>query len=138
MPVVPPARGKSLHIHHDKHTAPFAFGSSSQPISENFGLRESDKHGRQHDSTCKPKQQALHENCVLNLPQRRLLNPDLAVDDFAEGIPLLVPDHPRLVLVAVAKPKTVERALACNGNSGLVLVLEVLGEQLPGTDVAMV
>lgn len=51
------------------------------------------------DDECSEKR--LDENSVLDLTKSRFIDPDLAVEDFAEDIALLVLRDPGLVFVAV-------------------------------------
>ena len=54
----------------------------------------------------------LQEDCVLDLTQSRLLDPHLAVEDFADDVTFLVFGHPGFVFIAVATSKGVETAFA--------------------------
>lgn len=72
----------------------------------------------------------LDENSVLDLAKSGLLDPDLAVEDLADDIALLVPGDPWLVLPRVAgsvRADSVCRVLLCV----VALWLVVRREELP-------
>lgn len=80
----------------------------------------------------------LQEDSVLNLAQSWLLDPDLAIEDLADDVPLLVLSDPRLVLVAIARcmrRETVIRVVL-DVNASFWFVIGY--EQLPGTQMTMV
>ena len=55
---------------------------------------------------------SLQEDGVLDLPKSWLLDPDFAIQDFADDVPFLVFGNPGFVLVAVGAAKGVERTFA--------------------------
>jgi hypothetical protein len=110
-------------------------------ISEKPSPWNSYKQRGQRPRTDSRKQNTLHKDGVLDLPEGGLLDPRLPVQHLADGVPLPVPHHPRLVLVAVAGPETVKRALGRRADDGVfvvVVVVEVRDEELPGPDVPVV
>lgn len=76
----------------------------------------------------------LEEDGILNLPQSWVLDPHFPIEDLPDEVALLVLCHPGLVLVAVARAKTVERTLLHLIVGGSVVVF---GEQLPGPQMSM-
>lgn len=67
-------------------------------VSVRHGAENTNEDGRQDESA----EQTLDEDGVLNLAQRRLLNPNLAIENFADDVALGVFGDPRLVFEGVA------------------------------------
>lgn len=107
------------------------------PLVE-IAMRDSTEDTRDNSRTDKRTDHRLYEDSILDLAQRRLLNPRLAIKDLPHHIPLLVLCDPRLVLVAVRLP-----ARECLEADFLELLLGVawvalILEHFPGTEVAVV
>lgn len=64
--------------------------------------------GRDDQRTSK----TLQEDGVLDLPESRLLDPDLAIEDLTDDVAFLVFGDPGFVFVAVVAAKSVERTFA--------------------------
>ena len=79
--------------------------------------RNSAKYSSDHGRDTQRAQHGLQKDSILNLPQRRLLDPHLAVKDLAYEVAPLVALDPRLVLVADATTQV----------TGLVRLVEILG-----------
>lgn len=62
------------------------------------GTEDADSHTRDDQST----QDGLDEDGILYLAQSRLLDPDFAIEDFANNVALLIPGNPWLVFPRVA------------------------------------
>lgn len=92
--------------------------------------RHVDENRRQDTAKQKRSKHRLDENRILDLSQRRLLDPDLAIKDLSHNIALLVLDNPWLILVRFSSPSGIHRCL-------LTLGLWVL-KQLPWAEVAVV
>lgn len=95
-----------------------------------MSTRHVDENRRQNTAKQKGRKHRLDENRVLDLSQRRLLDPDLTIKNLADHIALLVLDNPRLILIGFASPGRIHRCL-------LALGLWVL-EELPWAKVAVV
>ena len=70
-----------------------------------------DSHGNGSDDQC--TSESLHEDGVLDLPKSRLLDPDLAIENFTDDVAFLVFGDPGLVFVAIGGAESVERTFAC-------------------------
>lgn len=108
--------------------------------SKEITTRHQNKDQNQQTRSKQSCQHGLHKDGVLDLPQRGLLDPDLAVKDLADNVALLVLDDPGLILVAVAAAERVKRPLA---HAAAVLahhlnVALVRLEQLPRPHVPVV
>ena len=75
-----------------------------------FWERTKNSHGYCSDD--QPASEGLTEDGVLDLPKRRLLNPDLTIEDFADDVTFLVFGHPGFVFVAIGAAESVERTFA--------------------------
>ena len=76
----------------------------------------------------------LEEYRILDLAKRRLLDPDLTIEDFPEDIALLVFGDPGLVFVAVGATHSLKGAL----GHVKVRVVVIFGEEFPGSQMAVV
>lgn len=86
-----------------------------------------------HDE-CSPD--SLEEDGILDLAEGRLLNPNLAIEDLADDVALVVLGDPRLVLVAVGggvRLEAVERIRLEVKAGGLIIG----SEELPRTQMTM-
>ena len=92
--------------------------------------KNSHRDGRDDQSASK----GLTEDGVLDLPKRRLLNPDLTIKDFADEVTFLVFGHPGFVFVAIGAAESVERTFA-HFHRGPVIVF---GKKLPWAEMAVV
>ena len=89
-----------------------------------------DENCRKNPAEQERHKHTLDKDSILNLSQRRLLNPDLTIKDLAHDIPLLILNNPRLVLVRLARPSRIQARL-------LALGFRVL-EELPWAQVTVV
>ena len=97
-----------------------------EEVAVRYSAEDANEHGREHEGA----EQTLEEDGVLDLAKSRLLDPDLAVEDLADDIALLVPRDPWLVLPRVAgsvRADSVCRVLLCV----VALWLVVRREELP-------
>lgn len=93
-------------------------------------LWDGDEDGGEDTANEYGTEHCLKEDGILDGAQSRLLNPNLAVKDLADNVALLILDDPRLRLVAIVRSKRVEGSLA--------VVILLVHEELPGTNVTMV
>ena len=93
-----------------------------------------DPHRDGSDDQCTA--QGLEKDGVLDLAESRLLDPDLAIEDFADEVPLLVFGNPRFVFVGIGAAKCVGRLLAHIHGLGRSIIS--FSEKLPWSKVAMV
>ena len=97
-----------------------------------FWERAKNSHG--YGSDDQPASEGLTEDGVLDLPKRRLLNPDLTIKDFANDVTFLVFGHPGFVFVAIGAAESVEGTFA-HLHRGPVIVF---GKKLPRAEMAVV
>ena len=115
---------REMALRHKWHLEEVASGDCAEDTDSNTADDERTEDG-------------LDENGVLDLAKSGLLDPDLAVEDLADDIALLVPGDPRLVLPRVAgsvRADSVCRVLLCV----VALRLVVRREELPRPQVAVV
>ena len=106
-------------------------------ILEQIAMRHSAEHASDDGRNNKRAKDSLKEDGILDLAQRRLLNPNLTIKDLADDVSLLVLCDPWLVLVAVAAGKAVHRFfLDLNGLAARFVV--AISEQLPWPQVSVV
>lgn len=75
-------------------------------VEISLGNGAEDTHGDSSDDQC--TNNGLQEDCVLDLAESGLLDPDFAIQDFADEITLLVFSNPRFVFVAIGAGEGVE------------------------------
>ena len=96
-----------------------------------FWERAKNSHGDGSDD--QPASEGLTEDSVLDLPKRRLLDPDLAIKDFADHVTFLVFGNPGFVFVTIGTAESVERTFA-----HIHRVPVVFGKKLPWAEMAVV
>lgn len=97
-----------------------------------FWERAKNSHGDGSDD--QPASEGLTEDSVLDLPKRRLLDPDLAIKDFADHVTFLVFGNPGFVFVTIGAAESVERTFAHIHRVPVV----VFGKKLPWAEMAVV
>jgi hypothetical protein len=104
-----------------------------EEVAVRHGTEDADEDARQDECS----EQTLQEDRVLNLAKRRLLDPNLAVEDFADDVAFRVLGDPGLVLerVGAGANKRIVRGRLFVGERHFV---GGVGEQLPWAQVAMV
>lgn len=75
-------------------------------------FRESAENANRDGSDDQRTSKSLQEDGVLDLPESRLLDPDLAIEDLADDVAFLVFGDPGFVFVAVGAAKSVKRTFA--------------------------
>lgn len=105
------------------------------PTLKVFPPRHRNKHSNQHPPNHRPTQQALHKDGILNLPQRRLPDPNLPIKHLPHHVPPLIFHNPRLALKAIPRPKALERPLP--PRRSLLDLLPLSQKQLPRPHMSM-
>ena len=101
-----------------------AFRNNNEDSCDNPSNEERDENGLKKDH-------------ILNLSQSRLLNPNLAIKDFADDVALLILDNPRGILVRVGGLNTIDRLTHTIAFAIGILVDLRICKQLPGSKVTM-
>lgn len=98
------AEGKIVEGH---VTSPRVTGFNRSLVEIPLRKRAKDPHrdGCENDGT----DEGLNEDGILDLAQRRFLDPYFAVEYLADDVALLVLDDPRFIFVAVVTTHTLER-----------------------------
>lgn len=100
-----------------------------------FPPRHRNKHSNQHPPNHRPTQQALHKDGILNLPQRRLPDPNLPIKHLPHHVPPLIFHNPRLALKTIPRPKALKRPLP--PRRSLLDLLPLSQKQLPRPHMPM-
>lgn len=104
-----------------------------EKVAMRHGAENADENGRQHERA----QQALQEDRVLNLAQRGLLNPDLAIENAADDVALGVLWNPGLVFKGI-RAGADERVMGSGLFIGKGNFVRGIGEKFPWTEVTVV
>lgn len=107
----------------------------SPPTLKVFPPRHRNKHSNQHPPNHRPTQQALHKDGILNLPQRRLPDPNLPIKHLPHHVPPLIFHNPRLALKTIPRPKALKRPLL--PRRSLLDLLPLSQKQLPRPHMPM-
>lgn len=120
--------GHHHHSHIRLHYIPTVHLSKEPTVRH--GTKDANHNTRHQKCT----HQTLNEDGILNLSQRRLLDPNFTVKDFADNVAFLVLGDPRLIFIAGRGWWTEQRILGA-GLYGCVLGV---GEEFPRAEMAVV